>query len=108
MKEEVLAREKLEALKILLDSTNQVGLQVNIYHIRLIEFSFSTFIQSLIFYYCLFYCKIDLFLYYSIFFYFFSYRYLFSVYARNFHVYFKSHFSLHLLHFHLSCIDNKN
>ena len=28
VKEEVLAREKLEALKLLLDSTNQVGLQV--------------------------------------------------------------------------------
>lgn len=32
MKEEVLAREKLEALKLLLDSTNQVGLQVTTLH----------------------------------------------------------------------------
>jgi hypothetical protein len=28
VKEEMLAREKLEALKTLLDSTNQIGLQV--------------------------------------------------------------------------------
>jgi hypothetical protein len=35
VKEEVLAREKLEALKLLLDSTNQVGLQVTIHYAQL-------------------------------------------------------------------------